>query len=118
MKISSILGLNARSSLFTGKYNSRKAKKIADSKIATDRVLRNAHVAHPKIYAKFKTPSDCLEFKWEELPESFALKPSRGMGGEGIIVVKKKLENKGFDEIVWLTTQKTKVTVEDLNFIH
>jgi alpha-L-glutamate ligase-like protein len=114
MKISSILGLNARSSLFTGKYNSRIAKKIADSKIATDRVLRNAHVAHPKIYAKFKTPSDCLEFRWEELPESFALKPSRGMGGEGIIVVKKKLENKKSDQIVWLTTQKTKVTIEDL----
>jgi len=114
MKISSILGLNARSSLFTGKYNSRMAKKIADSKIATDRVLRNAHVAHPKIYAKFKTPSDCLEFRWEELPESFALKPSRGMGGEGIIVVKKKLENKKSDQIVWLTTQKTKVTIEDL----
>ncbi|AKM83320.1 hypothetical protein A2422_00775 [Candidatus Woesebacteria bacterium RIFOXYC1_FULL_31_51] len=114
MKISSILGLNARSSLFTGKYNSRMAKRIADSKIATDRVLRIAHVAHPKIYAKFKTPSDCLEFKWEELSESFALKPSRGMGGEGIIVVKKRLENKGSNEIIWLTTQKTKVTVEDL----
>lgn len=114
MKISSILGLNARSSLFTGKYNSRKAKKVADSKIATDRVLRIAHVAHPRIYAKFKTPGDCLGFKWEELPESFALKPSRGMGGEGIIVVKKKLENKESSEIVWLTTQKIKVTVEDL----
>ena len=33
MKSSSILGLNARAVLFTGKYNSRAAKKIADSKL-------------------------------------------------------------------------------------
>lgn len=92
MKASSILGLNSRGSLFTGKYNSRKAKKIADSKIQTDRVLRIAGVAHPMIYKKFRNANDVYTFDWSTLPDAFALKPSRGLGGDGIIVVKKRLK--------------------------
>lgn len=109
MKLSSILGLNARSALFTGKYNSRSSKKIADSKLQTDRVLRHAKVAHPRIFSKFKNPNDVFDFKWDALPDAFALKPSRGLGGEGIIVVKKRI-----DDNQWLTVSKQKITTEDL----
>lgn len=109
MKISSILGLNARGALFTGKYNSRKAKKVADSKLQTDRVLRNAEVAHPKVFIKFKTANDVLDYKWDRLPDAFALKPSRGLGGDGIIVVKKRIS-----DTVWLTSSKVRITAEDL----
>ncbi|EKE05020.1 MAG: alpha-L-glutamate ligase-like protein [uncultured bacterium] len=109
MKTSSILGLNSRGSLFTGKYNSRSAKKIADSKIQTDRVLRLAGVAHPKIYKKFKNVSDVFDFEWSTLPDAFALKPSRGLGGDGIVVVKKRT---GDNE--WVTASKQKITTEDL----
>jgi alpha-L-glutamate ligase-like protein len=109
MKISSILGLNARTQLFAYKYNSKRGKNIADSKIQTARVLRLAGVPHPKIYKKFKDPQDTLEFDWNKLPDKFALKPSRGMGGEGIIVVKKHLKDGG-----WLTTQKERIKIDDL----
>lgn len=109
MKISNILGLNARGALFTGKYNSRNAKKIADSKIATDRVLRLANVPHPKIYKKFKNQNEVFDFDWSSLPDSFALKPSRGLGGDGIIVVKKRNS-----ETEWVTTSKMKITADDL----
>jgi len=109
MKISSILGLNARTQLYAYRYNSRRGKKIADSKIQTAAALRRAKVPHPKIYKKFKNASDVTTFDWESLPDRFALKPSRGMGGEGIIVVKKRLKDGG-----WLTTQKEKVTAWDL----
>lgn len=109
MKISNILGLNARGALFTGKYNSRNAKKIADSKIATDRVLRLANVPHPKIYKKFKNQNEVFDFDWSSLPDSFALKPSRGLGGDGIIVVKKRNS-----ETEWVTTSKIKITADDL----
>ncbi|MEK7473082.1 MAG: sugar-transfer associated ATP-grasp domain-containing protein [Patescibacteria group bacterium] len=109
MKSSSILGLNARAVLFTGKYNSRAAKKIADSKLQTDRVLRHANVPHPTIFKKFKTANEVFDFKWSDLADAFALKPSRGLGGEGIIVVKKRISDD-----VWLTTSKKRVTAEDL----
>ncbi len=110
MKISNILGLNARTQLFTYKYNNRRGKNIADSKIQTTRVLRKAGVAHPPILAKFAKPQDVFEFDWTTLPDRFALKPSRGMGGEGIVVVKKKAaDGKG-----WFTTQKERIKVDDL----
>jgi len=44
MKLSSILGLNARTQLFSYRFNTRKGKKVADSKIQTWRVLKKAGV--------------------------------------------------------------------------
>lgn len=109
MKISTILGLNARTQLFSYRVNSMRGKKIADSKIQTDRVLRGAGIARPEIFQKFRIPQEVSEFDWNSLPDKFALKPSRGMGGEGIVIVKKKVS-----EGVWLTTQKTEIGIEDL----
>ena len=109
MKISSILGLNARSQLFAYRYNSRRGKKIADSKIQTAGALRRAGVAYPKIFKKFRDPREVTNFNWDSLPEKFALKPSRGFGGEGIIVVKGRLKDG-----TWMTTQKEKVNISDL----
>jgi alpha-L-glutamate ligase-like protein len=109
MRTSSILGLNSRGALFTGKYNTRKAKTIADSKLATDRVLRLAGVPHPKVFKKFKSPNDVFDFEWSKLPNAFALKPSRGLGGDGIIVVKKRI---GPEK--WMTSSKQLITSDDL----
>lgn len=109
MKLSSILGLNARSQLFSYQFNDWKGRKIADSKIQTARILRRAEIPTPLIYKKFRNLRDINEFNWKSLPDSFALKPSRGLGGEGIIVIKKRTTSGE-----WLTTQKTRVSVDDL----
>lgn len=109
MKISSILGINARTVAFSYRVNSARGKKTADSKLQSAWVLKKAGIACPEIFNKFRRPEDVLRFNWESLPDKFALKPSRGMGGEGIIIVKKKMANGQ-----WLTTQKQKVSVEDL----
>lgn len=118
MKTSSILGLNARTQLFAYKYNTKKGKNIADSKIQTARILKKAQVPHPKIYKKFRDPRDVLAFDWGKLPDKFALKPSRGMGGEGIIVVKKRITDKKVLKSakgpIWITTNKERVTADDL----
>ncbi len=111
MNVSTILGLNARTQLFAYRYNSLKGKKIADSKIQTARVLKANGIPHPEILKKFRRPSDVEDYDWGNLPASFVLKPSRGLGGEGIIVVKKKAEPP-FEG--WITTQRERVTIEDL----
>lgn len=110
MKLSNILGINARTQLFSYKVNTVRGKKIADSKIQTAAVLKRAGIAHPEIFRKFRSGQDISAFDWNKLPDKFALKPSRGMGGEGIIVVKKKAA----DGNGWITTQKERVTVDDL----
>ncbi|MFH1864221.1 MAG: sugar-transfer associated ATP-grasp domain-containing protein [bacterium] len=122
MKLSSILGINARTQLFSYKYNTKKGRRLANSKIQTARILKAAGIASPAIYKKFRDPSDVDRFYWEGLPDSFALKPSRGMGGAGIIVVKKRAEENsenngnGGKKIAgeWITTQRSKVKIEDL----
>lgn len=118
MKTSSILGLNARTQLFAYRYNTKKGKNIADSKIQTARILKKAQVPHPKIYKKFRDPRDVLDFDWGKLPDKFALKPSRGMGGEGIIVIKKRITDKKIlkssKSPIWITTNKERVTADDL----
>jgi len=108
MKLSSILGLNARAQLYSYRYNSARGKKIADSKLQTAKALNLVAIPQPEIYKKFRNPEELMAFKWEKLPSSFALKPSQGMGGEGIIIVKKRTE------VGWMTTQREKVTVDDL----
>lgn len=118
MKASSILGLNARTQQFAYKYNTKRGKNIANSKIQTAKVLKKAKVSSPKIYQKFTDPRQVLEFNWDSLPDRFALKPSRGMGGEGIIVVKKRITDKKILKFskssIWITVNKERVTPDDL----
>ncbi len=110
MKLANVLGLNARSQLFAYKYNNLRSKKVADSKIQTARILANAGVPTPQLYQKFRNAREIFNFDWLTLPDSFALKPSKGLGGEGIIVIKKRSEGgEGY-----ITTQRKKVTPDDL----
>lgn len=109
MKISDILGLNARS-YYSYHYNTSRGKKIASSKLATKLTLSRAGVPVPDIYAKFRKPEDTLSFEWDKLPSSFALKPSKGYGGEGIIIVKKKAR----DGNGWITTQRKRILPDGL----
>lgn len=110
MKFSHILGLNARSQQFTFRSNNWEGKHIARSKILTARHLRRLEIPTPRIYKKFFKPQDIVEFNWDTLPNSFALKPSKGLGGGGIIVVKKRNKNR----TGWITTNREEVTIDDL----
>lgn len=109
MKSTEILGLNARSSLFSYKYNPIAGRKLTASKIKTEKALKRAGVPTPKNFAKFKDLTSVGKFDWSSLPDSFALKPSKGLGGEGIIVVKKKSK----DKTGWITTSRKRVTIDD-----
>ncbi len=116
MKVSSILGLNARSQLYLTPLNSPRARRIADSKLIMFTTLKRAGIPTPEVHKRFREPRDVFDFKWETLPDAFALKPSRGFGGEGIVVVKKRLKDeKGHkNPLVWISTQRKKISVEDL----
>jgi alpha-L-glutamate ligase-like protein len=136
VKTSHILGLNARTQLFSYPFNNARGRSTAASKLKTKTLLKKAGIPVPMIYAKFAGPKKLLNFNWSKLPDSFALKPSKGLGGEGIIVVKKRVRNEKWEagkqkkisllwskisqhtshnlSQSWITTQKTKVSVEDL----
>lgn len=110
MKSSDFLGLNARAALYSYKYNTGKGRNIASSKIQTKKVLIANEIPAPEIYGKLSNLESVKNFDWNKLPSAFVVKPSRGLGGEGIIVIKKKAS----DGNGWITTDRKRVTVQDL----
>ena len=118
-----LLGMNARNLNYIRPYNRKKAKKLADDKILSKRMLKKGGIPVPKLLAKIRTAEELENFDWSSLPSSFALKPNRGYGGGGIMVVYGRKKNSGKvlvsdeNEIplpVWIKADGSKVTVEDI----
>ncbi|OGV89791.1 hypothetical protein A2Z41_03350 [Microgenomates group bacterium RBG_19FT_COMBO_39_10] len=84
-----LLGKNARNQVYL-RSNKKRGRRIADSKLLTKKILSKYNLPHPKLYAVFETIEDLNNFQWEKLPGNFVIKPSRGLGGDGILVIKKK----------------------------
>jgi len=95
-----ILGMNARNLEYLMPFNKKAATAIADSKLETKRVLESHGIPVPRFLGVIQTTSDILNFKWEGLPDRFAVKPNSGFGGEGIIVLNKKIQTES-GEISW-----------------
>ena len=114
--------MNSRNLDYIRPYNRKRAKKLADDKILSKRMLKKGGIPVPKLLAKIKSVEELEDFDWSSLPSTFALKPNRGFGGGGIMVVygRKKNSNKvmadGDEEVlpVWIKSDGSKVTVEDL----
>lgn len=80
-----ILGINARNQKYL--RAPRKSRHILDSKLLTKKLLRKNNLPFLSTIAVIRTRKELLNFNWGVLPDAFALKPNRGLGGEGIIVV-------------------------------
>lgn len=105
-----VLGMNARNLRFIRPNNSKKAIRIADDKLLSKSVLRKGGIPVPKLIAKIRNYEELDNFNWDSLPNSFALKPTRGFGGEGIIVVygkKKNIPN------TWIKADGSIITAQD-----
>jgi alpha-L-glutamate ligase-like protein len=105
-----VLGMNSRNLEYIRPFNLSRAKKLADDKLLSKKTLEKNEIAVPKLLAKITSLKDLEGFDWQSLPESFALKPNRGFGGEGIIVVYGK--KKGED--AWIKADRSLVTISDL----
>src|SRR3989344_495747 len=80
------LGMNARNFLYVRRYNSQAAKKVADNKLRTKRLLLSNKIPTTRLIKAFNSRDAVRTFDWK-LPESgFVVKPARGYGGEGILV--------------------------------
>lgn len=118
-----VLGMNSRNLDYIRPYNLCEAKRLADNKILCKKVLEKNGLPAPKLIAKIDSLDKLEKFDWNILPSSFALKPNRGSGGEGIIVVygKKKptrivsqSDTGGGRDDAWIKADGSVVTVEDL----
>jgi alpha-L-glutamate ligase-like protein len=118
-----ILGMNARNLLYTRPNNLRRAKRLADNKLESKKALAKAELPVPVLLGKIGSREELENFDWDLLPDSFVLKPNRGFGGEGILVVygKKKPARiatqsvaGGNQENIWIKADGSLINIEDL----
>jgi len=102
--------MNARNLRFIRPTNPKCAIRIADDKLLSKRVLKKGGIPVPKLISKIRSYDELENFNWNSLPNSFALKPNRGLGGEGIIVVYGKKKNR---PDTWVKADGSVITIED-----
>lgn len=86
LKSKGILGMNARNLTYIRPSNTRACIRLADNKLLAKQVLRKNSIPVPRNYGIIKNYKDLESFDWSRLPSDFALKPNRGLGGEGILI--------------------------------
>lgn len=83
-----ILSINQRNSDFVLRYNRRRLYPLVDDKLKTKQMAQQANIAVPSLYALIES-----EYQIKQLHEllepysDFVIKPARGAGGDGIIVI-------------------------------
>jgi len=103
--------MNARNLKYIRPNNRKRGREIADNKLLCKRILKKNNLEAPTLIAKIGNHEELANFSWNKLPNSFALKPNRGFGGEGIMVVYGRKKN-GND--VWVKADGSSVTLDDI----
>ncbi len=106
--LNKVLGINARNRVYL-RANKKHARNIADDKLATKKILIDNSIGTADLLAVIHNTNDIREFDWESLPSTFVIKPNKGFGGQGILVIFNRLKNGN-----WITTNKKQLTVNDL----
>jgi len=83
-----VLGLNKRNGDYILRFNPRRLYPLVDDKLKTKRLALKSGIAVPELYGVMETQHDIrsLPEMVRDHPE-FALKPSHGSGGDGIVVI-------------------------------
>ncbi|MBY0355054.1 MAG: alpha-L-glutamate ligase-like protein [Rickettsiales bacterium] len=87
-KKNGIIGINARNLDFIFPENKRKLYPLVDDKLKTKRLAESAGIPTPELYGVIEFQNQAKQLEQLVAPHrSFVVKPSKGSGGGGIIVV-------------------------------
>ncbi len=83
-----MLGVNERNVSYIARYNDRKLYPLVDNKLLTKKAAEQSDIAVPKLLGVISVPSELHTLSdIIESHQSFVIKPARGSGGKGIIVI-------------------------------
>jgi alpha-L-glutamate ligase-like protein len=84
-----MLGMNCRNVDFINRYNERRLYPLVDNKLKTKIIAEQYNIPTPELLLVVREQHEIneLEEKIQAL-EAFALKPAKGSGGKGILVIK------------------------------
>jgi alpha-L-glutamate ligase-like protein len=88
-----VVGMNNRNINLIGAHNPRRLYPLVDNKLRTKLLARDHGIPTPELIGVLHTPHDLR--KLEKLlgsHEGFALKPAKGSGGKGILVITSRRE--------------------------
>lgn len=116
---SDILGMNERNLSFVRPYNKKSAIKLADDKLATKELLAKTGIPTPRLYGVIRSVKNWGEFDGKKLPANFVIKPNRGFGGEGILILRRSVKKEKFLKLPlgkreWITGGGDILTFEQL----
>jgi len=103
-----ILGLNARNLDYVIKKRGQ-CLEVANNKLLTKKILQGAGLPMPETYFVIRNKKDFNKFNWD-LPKSFVIKPSRSLGGEGVLIVYGKKKNIP----VWIKAGQRLINLEEI----
>lgn len=104
-----VLGMNLRNFIIA-KNNPRKSIRLVNDKYRTKVVLAEAGVPVPGTIALIETLDDLEQLAWDDLPDAWALKPNRGMRGEGILLATRR------DGDDWRTASGRRLARDEIRF--
>lgn len=111
MSLAEVLGLNRRELELINPLNPRpQILKIAANKIAAKALLIEHSLPVPRLYGVIAHSADFAAFRWDELPADFALKPSGGGRGCGIMVTST------YRDGAWCSHDGSPITLEMLRY--
>ncbi len=110
-KSNSVLGINARNLIYLKPSNTKRANQIADNKLLAKKILSRNGLPVLQDFAVIKNYEELKNFDWDILPKSFTLKPNRGSGGEGILIVYGRKKQPPYP---WIKADKKIVQIRDI----
>ncbi len=88
LKTAGVLGLNQRNTDFIMRLNARRLYPRVDDKVLTKKLAIDAGMAVPEMYGSISNQGEVRNLDAiVEARESFVIKPARGSGGNGIMVI-------------------------------
>ncbi|GMG87379.1 alpha-L-glutamate ligase-like protein [Biformimicrobium ophioploci] len=104
-----VLGMNARNIRYIAHYNDRTRYPVVDDKFKTKLAARKANIPVPELLATMDSQAGrkALLHTIEQC-EKFVIKPARGSGGKGILVIN------GRDGDLYVKPSGVRVTTEDV----
>ena len=106
-----VLGLNRRNADYTLKYNQRHLYPLVDDKLRTKQLAEQAGIAVPELYGVVEAAYEIRH--WSDVLKGhldFVVKPARGSGGEGVLVISGRLKD------MYRVTDGELVSQSELNY--
>lgn len=86
-----VVGINMRNARFVLPNNPRRLYELVDNKIRTKELAENLDIAVPETYGIVRNPYDMSRLdRMLGDRDSFVIKPARGSGGKGVLVISGK----------------------------